>query len=60
MAERPRKQIDIPVVALTRARTGHTPSADHPWRRFHCSKKVTNYVVRVNKKGVKEKVKTVK
>jgi len=40
LSEIPKKQIDIPVVALTREKPYWKPPANHPWKNFQFSDKV--------------------
>ena len=45
LPERPKKQINLPVAALTRKKPDFKPPKDHPWRKFVYSKnnkKLTN------------------
>jgi len=45
LLERPKKQINLPVAALTRKKPDFKPPKDHPWRKFVYSKnnkKLTN------------------
>ncbi|MBI4848039.1 MAG: ISNCY family transposase [Nitrospirae bacterium] len=43
ITERPERQLKKPIVLIIRKKVGHTPSADHPWRRYKPEIQNNNY-----------------
>lgn len=47
LPERPKKQIEVNLVAITPKKKGHTPPADHPWKRSFLFSKSANFVRKI-------------
>jgi len=43
ITERPERQPKKPIIFIIRKKTGHAPSADHPWRRYRPEIQNNNY-----------------